>query len=153
MTPETIYVWVDGSVTGGAWGSKKGPPEPVRCWVGWIAKTQEGEVIHCDSVAFGEIPSGSGNWSEYAAVSCALRWLFNNKYADFNIEVRSDSQLIINQLTGKFNVHDARMLKLRDHCREVAAQFPKVTYRWIPREKNREADALSKALQVPAKRP
>jgi ribonuclease HI len=95
----------------------------------------------------GECPTGSGNLAEYGAVSSVLRWLAQNGFRDHVIEVRSDSQLIVNQLSGKYNCHDDRLRKLRDHVREIAALFPRVTYVWIPREENRYADAMSKALQ------
>jgi ribonuclease HI len=143
-----IRVWCDGSVTGGAWGKKTGPKEPVRCWFGWIARAADDSIVKTMSGALGEIPDGSANISEYAAVRHALIWLKVNGWTDHAITVYSDSQLIINQLSGKWQTLEPRLMSLRDKTRETAKAFPKVHYQWIPREANKEADQLSKALQV-----
>lgn len=142
-----VLVYCDGSVTGGGWGKKTGPKEPVRCWFGWIAQKEDGTIIKTFSGAMGEIVNGSGNVAEYSAVRHALLWLKGNGYDDARIIIHSDSQLIIHQMSGKWRANDERMRAMRDKTREAATAFPAVEYRWIPREQNKEADALSKALQ------
>jgi ribonuclease HI len=142
-----LSVWCDGSVTGGPWG-KKGNTDPVHSWAGWFVKDQEGRVLHHHSLDLGTGPGRSGNFSEYLAVRSALFWLRSNGYTKEELLIHSDSQLVQRQLSGQYNVHDPRLLQLRDHVRELAKAFPQVTYQWVRREENREADLLSKALQT-----
>lgn len=89
----------------------------------------------------------SGNVAEYMALRSLLAWLAENRFV-FNLDIHSDSQLVVNQMTGAWNCYDDALVSLRDACRALASRFPSVTYTWIPREQNREADVLSKGLQI-----
>lgn len=53
-----------------------------------------------------------------------------------------DSKLVISQLSGEWKVKDAELKKI---YLEILALIGdrKVSYTWIPREQNKEADALS----------
>jgi ribonuclease HI len=141
-----LFAFCDGSITGGHWG-KKDSAEPARCWSGWMVKAEDGTVLHHHSLAIGAIPDASANVAEYMAVRSVLVWLATHGHVDQAVRVHSDSQLVVNQLSGKFKCHDARMLMLRDHVLELAALFPRVSYVWIPREENRYADYMSKVIQ------
>src|SRR5215211_493397 len=46
----------------------------------------------------------SNNVAEYIGLIKALEWLFNNGYTKSTIRIQGDSQLIINQLCGKYRV-------------------------------------------------
>lgn len=58
------------------------------------------------------------------------------------IELYMDSKLVISQLSGEWKVKDAELKKI---YLEILALIGdrKVSYTWIPREQNKEADALS----------
>lgn len=142
-----LSVFCDGSITGSHWGKKGQKDGPPHLWCGWVAKTLEGAIVHHHSVDMGEWPGGSANVAEYMAVRSALRWLAGDHRRQA-LRIHSDSQLVMCQLSGKYNTHDATLRKWRDHVRELAALFPHVTYNWIPREQNREADVLSKGFQI-----
>lgn len=148
MPTPTINVWCDGSITGSHWAPKGQKDTLPHAWSGWVAKTPEGEVIHHDSLDLGEREYFSANVSEYMAVRAALYWLRLHGRTDAAVRIHSDSQLVMRQLTGQYNCNVPRLQILRDAVLKLAADFPRVTYHWIRREENKEADHLSKALQT-----
>jgi ribonuclease HI len=64
----------------------------------------------------------------------------------------SDSQLIVNQLTGDYKVKARRIISLYKQVLILMSKFQDIRIKWVPREKNSEADRLTnkaynKALQ------
>ena len=58
-----------------------------------------------------------------------------------------DSKLVVEQMSGRWKIKhpDMRRLALvaRDLAADISAAGGSVSYSWIPREKNKDADALS----------
>jgi ribonuclease HI len=142
-----IQVFCDGSITGGAWGKKDAKASLPHAWSGWWAKDEHGKVLQWRSLDLGEAEYMSANVAEYFAVRSALTWLYGSIWKHHQIEVLSDSQVVIYQLTGKQNCYHPKLMVLRDTCRRVAGHM-NVRFVWTRRENNREADVLSKALQI-----
>ncbi|MGB9792574.1 MAG: ribonuclease HI [Thermacetogeniaceae bacterium] len=117
-------------------------PGGTACY-GWVVY-QDGEKLteSCGVACNG--PAATNNVAEYMAVIRALEWLKENEYLDAEIEVCSDSQLVIYQLAGKYAVHSPRILPLYRRAKALAEEFPRLRFTWVPREKNSEADALSR---------
>jgi ribonuclease HI len=82
----------------------------------------------------------SNNIAEYMGVLLALQ-LAKELHAD-EVEVRSDSQVVVNQVTGEWEPKDKKFLPLRKKIWDLASSFTSVSLRWIPREKNERADFL-----------
>ena len=143
----TLDVWTDGSITGGAWGPKKGPATTPHGWSGWVVKRPDGVVVQYHSIDLGAADYMSGNVAEYMGLRSALAWLHEN-HPLFNLNIYADSQLLINQMSGAWHCYDEGLLMLRDECRKLAGTFPRVTFNWIRREFNKEADVLSKGYQI-----
>lgn len=117
-------------------------PGGTACY-GWVAyqdkeKIGEGYGVVCSG------PEATNNVAEYTAVIRALEWLLEKGFTAERIEVRSDSQLCIYQLTGVYAVRSARIKPLYRKARELARKFSSLGFRWVPREKNEEADELSR---------
>ena len=55
------------------------------------------------------------------------------------VEVRGDSQLVINQLDGRWRVRAAHLRPLHDRARALLDQFGRATLRWHPRGKSVQA--------------
>jgi ribonuclease HI len=94
---------------------------------------------------YGFVCQGEGatnNVAEYTAAIVALEHLIEKHYGG-NVLLRSDSQLLINQLKGSWQVRAERIIPLFQKVRMLAGSFARVEYEWIPREQNREADSLS----------
>ncbi len=85
----------------------------------------------------------SNNVAEYRALIEGLEYLLSIGY-DGEIEVRGDSQLVINQLSGKYAVRARRLVALHKKATDLLRRFKKATLKWVPREENAEADRLSR---------
>jgi ribonuclease HI len=59
------------------------------------------------------------------------------------IHVQGDSQLVINQMTGKYKCNSPNLLDLYDTARALEKGFVKVHYEHILRNFNKRADELS----------
>lgn len=57
--------------------------------------------------------------------------------------VRMDSKLVIEQLSGRWQVRHPSMRPLARRAAELAAGFAAVSYEWIPRARNSHADRLA----------
>ncbi|XP_050222445.1 uncharacterized protein LOC126672534 [Mercurialis annua] len=89
----------------------------------------------------------TNNSVEYEALIGGLRMATVVK-AEF-IKIQSDSQLVVNQVLGLFEVKDPEMKKYVDRVKELLAKITEEGGKWeleqIPREENTEADTLAKA--------
>lgn len=88
----------------------------------------------------------SNNEAEFKALICAMKEAIKAK-AKIGY-FYCDSQIIINRANGsrptKAKFRNERMDKFQDEVLKLAKKFEKVTFTWIPREKNIIADNLSK---------
>jgi ribonuclease HI len=83
----------------------------------------------------------TNNEAEYYALLKALELLMKKAGGEAvgNIGealIRSDSQLIVNQVNGQWRVEDERLLELSDQAREMIEKLGSVRLEWVPREKN-----------------
>lgn len=94
--------------------------------------------------SYGVVGEGEGmtnNVAEYHAVLHALRWAFKGQFAQ--VDVYTDSRLVVQQVNGVWRVHSAHLKPLWEQCRK-AKEHVNYTLTWIPREQNEEADRLSR---------
>ena len=61
-----------------------------------------------------------------------------------NLIVYGDSQLVVRQVNGEWFIKAKELVPMCKTVLELKDQITNVTIRWIPREENTEADALSK---------
>lgn len=59
------------------------------------------------------------------------------------VEVLMDSKLVVEQMSGRWKVRSPELAQLHRQAQGLASAFGRVTYRWIPREKNSYADRLA----------
>ncbi len=85
----------------------------------------------------------TNNVAEYVGAIRALEWL---RAAGFTGEVlvEGDSQLVIEQMRGEYQVRAEHLRPYHDWLTKLAASFARVEFRWVRREANTRADALSK---------
>jgi probable phosphoglycerate mutase len=117
-------------------GASRGNPGPAG--IGVEITNEHGEVL-------GEIAQGIGettnNVAEYTAVIEGLA-----RAAELGartVTLRSDSLLLISQLTGRYRVKAAHLQPLHRRARSLAAGFDRVSFEHVPREENVEADRLA----------
>lgn len=127
-------------------------PGGIACYA-FVVK-QDSKTIHSNYGIAGEPFSQdmTNNVAEYAALAKALEWLVANNLESEKVEVKSDSQLVVNQLAGTFKVKGKRILPLYKQVLLLKKKFADIEIKWVPREQNREADRLTniaynKALQ------
>ncbi len=99
----------------------------------------------------------TNNEAEYEAVIFALKKakaLFGKKAIKTSeVEVRSDSELLIKQLNGEYKILEPKIQSLFLKAWNLRIDFGKVKFTLIPREKNKQADRLvNEALGSEARR-
>jgi len=61
-----------------------------------------------------------------------------------NVEIRSDSQVVVGQVQGQFDTQEDRMARYLEQVRKFQSYFDRVVVTKIPREANTRANELSK---------
>ncbi|MFE3195815.1 bifunctional RNase H/acid phosphatase [Nocardia sp. NPDC059240] len=59
------------------------------------------------------------------------------------VAVRMDSKLVVEQMSGRWQVKHEAMIPLADRARRLVAGFDRVSFTWIPRKENKHADKLA----------
>lgn len=67
------------------------------------------------------------------------------------VEVRMDSKLVVEQMSGRWKVKHAAMVPLAERARQLVAGFDVVRFEWIPRAQNSHADRLANEAMDDAK--
>src|SRR5262249_1563948 len=114
----------------------RGNPGPAG--IGVQITDAEGEVLA--EIARGLGPT-TNNVAEYTAVIEGLR-----RAAELGAEgvlLRSDSQLLIKQLTGAYRVKAAHLGPLHREALAQSRRFTSIRFEHVPRERNTEADRLA----------
>jgi len=117
-------------------GASRGNPGPAASAA--ILRDDEGTVLVEVAEPLG---STTNNVAEYFGLIIGLEEALKLR-AD-EVVVASDSQLLVRQCLGEYKVRDVRLRRLRGWARRLEEGFSRVTYRHVPREENREADALA----------
>ncbi len=89
-------------------------------------------------------PTATNNVAEYVAAIRALEWLVAHQYAG-RVLLLGDSQLVVRQMSGEYEVRAEHLKAYHRHLQQLMSRFPEVLVRWVPREENQRADALSKS--------
>ena len=105
---------------------------------------QDDAVLARKSGVVGKGPAMSNNVAEYAALCEALEFLLKKNLEDLPIEVRSDSRLVVYQMSEKWKFHGGLYAEKHNEAERLAAEFNRLSFKWIPREENEEADGLSR---------
>lgn len=101
---------------------------------------------------YGEyIGETTNNIAEYTALIFALKkikqLLGKVKSKELEIDVKSDSELLVRQLNGIYKIEEPSLRDLFMDIWNLRIDFRSVNFSHIPREKNKEADAMvNKAL-------
>ena len=88
----------------------------------------------------------SNNIGEYSGFKAILDYLIANDLTKSQIIVYGDSKLVIEQMFGTWKINSGYYVSIARTCKAMIKQFPYLTGKWIPREKNFLADELSKAV-------
>lgn len=118
-------------------GSSLGNPGPGGA--GILVTDADGRVICERSVPLGFV---TNNQAEYRAFIEALRWLMK-EYPRGEIEVFTDSQLLYEQMAGRYRLRDSELARLAELARAFMARL-RVRLTLVGRGKNARADLLAR---------
>jgi len=122
-------------------GGSRGNPGPSA--IGVVYTNEKGQTIKEYSECLG---TKTNNEAEYLAVVMALKKfkaLFGKELAKKSeIEVRSDSELMVKQLNGEYKIVNENIQPLFLDIWNLKIDFLNVKFKQIPREKNKDADRL-----------
>ena len=119
-------------------GASKGNPGEAS--VGVILK-QDQKTIKEIAKTIGQ---ATNNVAEYTALIYALKEATFLKSQE--LKVYTDSSLLYNQILGNYQVKNENIKKLFDQVASLARGFKKIELKYIPREKNKEADKLASSV-------
>jgi len=124
-------------------GGARGNPGPAA--YGYVLEAEDGTVL----AAHGErIGVATNNVAEYRALIAGLAKAV--ELAVPELEVVSDSELLVKQMTGVYRVKNDALRELSLEAARLARGIGKVTYTAVRREHNELADRLvNEALDAP----
>jgi len=113
-------------------------PNPGPAAIGATIKDERGKVIATISQRIGR---ATNNQAEYRAIIAALEKALS--LGASQVDVRSDSELVVRQLNGRYRVKKASLKPLYQQVKQLSSQFEGFNITHIPREQNTEADRLA----------
>ena len=118
-------------------GGSRGNPGPAA--YGSLVRDAETRELLATRAEF--IGVASNNVAEYGGLVAGLHLAVAIDPAA-SIEVRMDSKLVVEQMSGRWQIKHADMKRLAAQARTVVDPG-QVCYTWIPRERNKDADRLA----------
>jgi ribonuclease HI len=85
----------------------------------------------------------TNNYAEYCALVAALERM-RVLGADDDITVKSDSKLLVGQMSRGWKVKGGGYVEKYREARDLVREFGSLHFEWIPREENQEADLLTR---------
>ncbi|OGS12613.1 MAG: hypothetical protein A2234_05755 [Elusimicrobia bacterium RIFOXYA2_FULL_58_8] len=116
-------------------GGSRGNPGPGACAAVFFG--QAGKIICEEGKYLGRC---TNNFAEYHGLRLALAAA--GRMGAQELEVFSDSELLVRQFSGQYRVKDATLAGIMADIRASAANFKKVSLVHVPRSGNTDADAL-----------
>ena len=117
-------------------GGSRSNPGPAA-YGALVREVATGEVV-AERAEF--IGTASNNVAEYSGLIAGLEAVLELD-PEAEVEVRMDSKLVVEQMSGRWKIKHPDMRKLALKARDTFPQS-QVTYIWIPRAENTSADAL-----------
>lgn len=126
--PTSVIIYTD--------GASRGNPGPASIGI---------YVTDKESVSFFEhgetLGMQTNNFAEYTAVVRALE--LANRHGSTEVLLRSDSELMVKQMTGIYKVKSDVIKPLFQRARELCRGFKSVRFEHVRREFNAEADRVA----------
>jgi ribonuclease HI len=117
-------------------GGSRGNPGPAG--YGVRVEAADGSLITEFHDAIGV---ATNNVAEYRGLIAALRFALAENHR--RVRVRSDSELLVRQMQGRYRVKHPNLQPLHAEATGIAAQLERVTYEHVPRARNAHADRLA----------
>ncbi|WNG91102.1 bifunctional RNase H/acid phosphatase [Mycobacterium sp. ITM-2016-00318] len=118
-------------------GGSRGNPGPAG--YGSVVWTADHETVLAESKQ--AIGFATNNVAEYRGLIAGLEEAV--KVGATEVDVRMDSKLVVEQMSGRWQVKHPDLRVLMAQAKSVAAKFGRIEYAWIPRAENSHADRLA----------
>jgi len=123
-----VIVYTDGASRG----------NPGHAGIGIVFMDEKGNVVKEISEYIGET---TNNIAEYTALVTALKEAVEMNFEE--IEVISDSELMVKQINGEYQVKNQGLKPLYSEACRLLKEFKNYYVRHVGREQNKRADALA----------
>jgi len=117
-------------------GGARGNPGPAGAGI-VIADAADGAVVYEAGIFLGH---ATNNVAEYKGMLHGLEMAGTLNAQE--VELVSDSELLVRQMNGQYKVKNAGLLPLYQKGKSLAAEFEVCSFRHVRREQNVLADAL-----------
>ncbi|WP_433726315.1 bifunctional RNase H/acid phosphatase [Actinoplanes sp. CA-051413] len=129
-------------------GGSRGNPGPAG-YGAVVLEEGTGEVL---LERYASLGVTTNNVAEYQGLIAGLRAAAELGAA--RVDVRMDSKLVVEQMSGRWQIKNPGLRPLAAEAAKLVDGFAAVTFDWIPRERNKLADALAnRAMDEAAGRP
>lgn len=118
-------------------GGSRGNPGPAG-YGAVVRDAVTGEVLAERAAGIG---TATNNVAEYGGLIAGLTAAVELDPAE--VEVRMDSKLVVEQMSGRWQVKHPSMRPLAREAVSLVQQLPRVRFSWIPRAENSHADRLA----------
>jgi ribonuclease H / adenosylcobalamin/alpha-ribazole phosphatase len=119
-------------------GGSRGNPGPAG-YGAVVIDAATDEVLAELSESLG---TATNNVAEYSGLVAGLRAAVSIE-PGADVEVRMDSRLVVEQMSGRWRIKDETLRSLAEAARAASEQLGNTTYTWVPRARNARADALA----------
>jgi ribonuclease HI len=116
-------------------GGARGNPGPAA--TAYVLETEDGTVLDARGETIGV---ATNNVAEYRALLAGLARALELGVDE--LEVVSDSELLVKQMTGEYRVKNAALIELSLEATRLAREIGRVTYSAVRRAENELADSL-----------
>lgn len=118
-------------------GGSRGNPGPAG--YGSVVWTADHATVLAESKQ--AIGRATNNVAEYCALIAGLEEAA--KLGATEVAVSMDSKLVVEQMSGRWRVKHPDLAELNAQARALASRFGRISYSWVPRERNASADRLA----------
>jgi probable phosphoglycerate mutase len=118
-------------------GGSRGNPGPA----GYGAVVWDAEHSTVLAETKQSIGHATNNVAEYRALIAGLDDAA--KLGATEAAVFMDSKLVVEQMSGRWKVKHPDLVELHAEARTLASRFARISYAWVPRERNSHADRLA----------
>jgi probable phosphoglycerate mutase len=119
-------------------GGSRGNPGPA----GYGALVRDADTGRVLAERAASVGVATNNVAEYGGLVAGLQAAVDLDPAA-EVEVRMDSKLVVEQMSGRWKIKHPDMQKLALQAQQLARRLGSVRYTWVPRAQNTAADALA----------
>lgn len=108
---------------------------------GFVLLDSSGEILEEQSITINEYKCTS-NEAEYCGLIFGL--MCARDYYIRSLKVYGDSKVVINHMTGEFQVRSQNLRQFYAKASSIAKKFSRIELQWIDRNENTQADRLAR---------